>query len=228
MIGLSVIYKILSIGLSYPDEKLYSVLKGLLSESEQHFHGETGKSVSDLKKYISMNSQRISDIRSEYLRVFDIGGLISPYETEYLTEKISRKPFELADIAGFHYAFGFELNDEKENREAIDHIAVELEFMAILAWKEQYAQETGQEKHAGIVRDAQKKFLGAHLARWGFYYCQQVYELECDEWYKRIAKLLEAVLSLECERHGLDRALFSKDICRIPYTGIRGQDITCG
>ena len=35
----------------------------------------------------------------DYLSIFDLGREISSYETEYISEKLSRKPFELADIA---------------------------------------------------------------------------------------------------------------------------------
>jgi TorA maturation chaperone TorD len=74
------------------------------------------------------------------------------------------KSFELADIAGFYRAFGVEITPGTERP---DHIAVELEFMHLLAVKEVVAagREDGGE-HARICRDARATFFRDHLGRW--------------------------------------------------------------
>lgn len=138
--GLICLYKILSLGFSYPEEKNWIIIERILSESQNLFDGGMLENVGAFKEYFAKSRQKIEDIESEYLSIFDVGGKISPYETEYLTEKISRKPFELSDIAGFYNAFGFVVNENISNKEAVDHISVELEFMAILALKEEYAR----------------------------------------------------------------------------------------
>ncbi len=220
-------YKILSLGLSYPDEKNWAILEKLLMMDEIIFDDKMLSEMKRFKEYFLEKAHRIDDVKSEYLSIFDIGREISPYETEYMKEKVSRKPFELADIAGFYSAFGFHLDEDRNNKEALDHISVELEFMAILEWKEAYSRLERQQEHTRIVRDARIKFFKEHLATWGFFFCSQVQALEGDGFYQRLAKLLESVLKLDCERFGLDSSLFNKELSRDPYRGVRGDELTC-
>lgn len=221
------LYKILSLGFSYPEEKNWIMLEKMLSESERLLDGEILAKLKDFKNYLINNRDRIDNIKSEYLNIFDIGRKISPYETEYLTEKISRKPFELADISGFYSAFGFSINEDMTNKESADHISVELEFMAIIALKEEYARKAKQKDNENIVHDAGRKFLNDHLARWGFYYCRQIQELERGSFYKKLGSILESVLSIECDRYGLDASSFKKKIDRDLYEGVRDEVLAC-
>jgi TorA maturation chaperone TorD len=195
--------------------------------AEDLFEGEILSSLNSFKEYFIENRHRIEEIKSEYLSIFDVGRKISPYETEYMTEKLSRKPFELADIAGFYTAFGLNVTEEMRNKEALDHISIELEFMAILAWKEQCALENGQEENVAIVKDAKLKFFQEHLAKWGFFFCRQIYGLGGDGFFIRLARLLELVMILECKRYSLDASIFDKQISREPYKGVRIEKLTC-
>ncbi len=227
MVGLINLYKILSLGLSYPEEKNWDMIERQLTMAEDLFEGEILSSLVNFGEYFSENRRRIDEIKSEYLSIFDVGRKVSPYETEYMSEKVSRKPFELADIAGFYTAFGLSVNEEMRNKEALDHISIELEFMAILEWKEQYALEEGQEENADIVKDAKLKFLKEHLANWGILFCHQIYGLGGDGFFIRLARLLERVLILECKRYSLDTSLFDKEMSRDPYNGVRSEELTC-
>jgi DMSO reductase family type II enzyme chaperone len=226
--GMIYLYKILSLGLSYPDEKNRKGLEDLLSGSENQVEGYPSAALKDFKDYFTGNRHRTRDLESEYLRLFDMGGMISPYETEYLHEKISRKPFELADIAGFYQAFGFAVSDGPEQREPVDHMAVELEFMAILAFKEQHAEANRREDHLAIVREARKKFFDEHLAQWGFVYCSRIRDLACEEYYKRLGVLLERIMTMECARHGLDAAKYEKKMGGDFSRGVKDEEFACG
>ncbi len=227
MAGLIYLYKILSLGLAYPEENNWAMIERQFKMSEDLFEGELLSRLNSFKEYFNKNRHRIDDIKSEYLSIFDVGRKISPYETEYMTEKLSRKPFELADIAGFYTAFGLNVTEEMRNKEALDHISIELEFMAILAWKEQCALENGQEENVEIVKDAKLKFFQEHLAKWGFFFCRQIYGLGGDGLFIRLARLLELVLILECKRYSLDASIFDKQISREPYKGVRSEKLTC-
>jgi len=228
MTGRIYLYKTLSLGFAYPQEGNWMLFEGLLSACGDLPEGELSAALRDFKSTFLANRRRVRDMESEYLRIFDMGMLISPYETEYLHEKISRKPFELADIAGFYQAFGFDVGDGAEHREPVDHIAVELEFMALLAYKEHYAGENHQDDHLAIVREAQKKFLHEHLARWGFFYCSRIQEIECEEYYKHLGKVLHAVLTTACKTHELDVAGYEKEINRDAPSGTREEELSCG
>jgi TorA maturation chaperone TorD len=161
------------------------------------------------------------------MSVFDTGRKISPYATEYMAEKVSRKPFELADIAGFYKAFGFIVAEDSRNKESLDHISIELEFMAILTWKHEYAKNSNQEENLKIVHDARMAFVSDHLAKWGFFYCQQIGRLTGHEFYKRLAKLYKLLLTLECHRYSIDVSLMKRPMVKVPYNGARSDELTC-
>ncbi len=227
MVGLVHLYKILSLGLAYPEEQNWALIEKQITMSTDLFAGELAKKVERFRSCFSENRNNLRQIQSEYLAVFDVGRLISPYETEYITEKLSRKPFELADIAGFYTAFGFAVHDTRRNKESPDHISIELEFMAILEWKVRSAREKHEDENAAIVDDAKLKFLKDHLLKWGFFYCKRISVLDGNDFYKRLALIFELVLQIECERYGLDPTLFKKELHIDPFSGVRDEKLTC-
>jgi DMSO reductase family type II enzyme chaperone len=221
------LYKIASLGLSYPDREKWTMLEDLLAGTGAPIKGDSAAPLKAFRDCFIENKHRLVDMESEYLRIFDMGGLISPYETEYLREKISRKPFELADIAGFYEAFGFSTRDRSDQREPVDHVSAELEFMAILAFKEQHA-EANHRDHLATVREARKKFFDEHLAQWAFAYCGRIREIPCEAYYKRLGALLESIMTTECALQGLDAAKYERNRGADPATGSKEEEFACG
>lgn len=108
--------------------------------------------------------ERLNDLRSEFIDIFDRGRQSnSLYETEYGRARSLVKGGELVDIAGFYQAFGFELGEEGPHRDMVDHVAIELEFYALLLMKQQALTEAGDKEGVEIVLDARRKFLKDHL-----------------------------------------------------------------
>ncbi|MBI2392338.1 MAG: molecular chaperone TorD family protein [Deltaproteobacteria bacterium] len=102
-------------------------------------------------------------LRSTWLEVFEQGkDRVSLYETEYGRMRGMRKGNDLADIAGFYRAFALEL-DDVDVHEMLDHLAVELEFYAMLLSKQRWLAETGDVEGTEIVEDGRRKFLADHL-----------------------------------------------------------------
>ncbi len=227
MVGLIHLYKIISLGLAYPDEQNWTLLEKQLAMSATLFGGELAQRVETFKGSFFENRGDLERMQSEYLAIFDTGRLISQYETEYISEKVSRKPFELADIAGFYAAFGFGVHETRQNKEAIDHISIELEFLAILEWKAEYAHQKQDEENANIVIEAKQNFLKDHLLKWGFFYCKQIRALEGYDFYVRLSLIFEFLLHIECERYGLDPTLFEKEFEIDPFSGVRDEELTC-
>ncbi len=221
------LYKILSLGFSYPDEKNWEILERQFCIGKDLFNGELLSKLNDLEKCFKGNRQKIDDVRCDYMSAFDTGRKISPYETEYMTEKVSRKPFELADIAGFYKAFGFNIVKDAVNKESVDHISIELEFMAILTWKHEYARNENQDENLKIVHKARMAFIKDHLAKWGFFYCEQINRLTGYEFYKKLARLYKLVLTAECDRYSIDVSDMNRQIARDPYNGVRSDELTC-
>jgi putative dimethyl sulfoxide reductase chaperone len=113
----------------------------------------------------------LSALQAAHRHTFGMAGSLC-YETEYGLPHEYRQSQEMADIAGFYRAFGFNIGGGV--RERPDHIAVELEFMHTLALKEAYALEKGTPEQVEICQAAQAKFLEDHLGRWIELYAQAV------------------------------------------------------
>ena len=86
-----------------------------------------------------------------------------PYETEYGRRHVFGQSQELGDIRGFYEAFGIR---PRRGGERPDHVACELEFLALLAFKEATALATGDSERGVLCRDAAARFLGDHAGRW--------------------------------------------------------------
>jgi TorA maturation chaperone TorD len=145
--------------------------------------------IDDLDKYI---------LAAAHHRVFGHGvsGDCPPYEGEYGHPHIFQKTQSLADNAGFLEAFGLAPAPGLTDR--LDHIAVELEFLHVLAAKEAYALAHGHgEERLAIVRDATRKYLKDHLGRWAPAFAARLESKAQDGPYAALARLLAAFIAEE-------------------------------
>ena len=75
------------------------------------------------------------------------------------------QPHRLADIAAFYLVFGVEVGADAGERQ--DHLAVELEFMAVLTAQQANLLNTGSAGEGVYTcRQAQAVFMRDHLGRW--------------------------------------------------------------
>ncbi len=86
-----------------------------------------------------------------------------PYETEYGRRHVFGQAQELGDVSGFYGAFGLR---PAPGGERPDHLACELEFLAVVALKEAYALSREDAAPAEVARAAAAAFLRDHLGRW--------------------------------------------------------------
>jgi nitrate reductase assembly molybdenum cofactor insertion protein NarJ len=161
-----------SIVTTYPDAAYVENIK-LLLDDDSLSNGLDENSVNKLTQLRAQladligNPEQLADLCSEYIDRFDRGrDLNSLYETEYGRSRAMVKGNELADIAGFYRAFGFETGGDGVKAEMHDHVAVELEFYALLAFKTFALNNAGNAEGVEIVLDARRKFLRDHLARY--------------------------------------------------------------
>ena len=102
-------------------------------------------------------------LQEEHRRAFGLTGSLC-YETEYGLPDEFRQSQEMADIAGFYYAFGFRPGGARHERP--DHLGLQLEFLYVLSLKEAAAAEQRIEEHVEVCIEARKSFLNDHLGRW--------------------------------------------------------------
>jgi nitrate reductase assembly molybdenum cofactor insertion protein NarJ len=167
--------------------------------------------------------KELDELRSEYIDLFDRGKQVnSLYETEYGRERALVKGNELVDISGFYHAFGFEMGGDGVQAEMIDHVAVELEFYALLLLKSELLNESSDSDGVEIVLDARKKFLKSHLGRFIGAICERPGVMD-SSFYSTVFQYCKDVVSAECDRLGVEVE---------PESWISGQpevsEITCG
>ncbi len=86
-----------------------------------------------------------------------------PYETEFGRRHVFGQSQELGDIRGFYEAFGVR---PRPGGERPDHVACEIEFLALLVLKEAIAVAGADEQRVGLCRGAMRSFLQDHPGRW--------------------------------------------------------------
>jgi TorA maturation chaperone TorD len=123
----------------------------------------------------------------------------TPYETEWLGAAGDLLQFhQISDVAAFYRGFGLDLSPECDER--ADHLSVELAFLHFLCVKEAYAIEGGLEDLVALTCDAERKFLGEHVARWAPAFCARLERMDGDGPLGRAARFLRAWLADECRR----------------------------
>jgi TorA maturation chaperone TorD len=134
-------------------------------------------------------------IRDEHVRLF-VKGDAAPYETSYdaLPSGPQRfgGPQQLADIAGFYSAFGFQVA-----RERPDHVAAEMEYVALLCVKEAFARLAREDDGAVVCAEARGKFIAEHLGPWLPSFRQQVEKSARHPYFTSLAALLMSLVETD-------------------------------
>jgi len=148
----------------------------------------------------------LAQLQSDHRRVF--GHIESspcpPYETRYGSRHLFQQTQQLSDIAGFYRAFGLDLSDGAHERP--DHLAIELEFLHFLSFKEAYALEHHGPEQVELCRDAEAKFLKEHLLPWAPSFAKRLQSAAGGGFYKQLGTLMAAFLSAEASRWGCSPA----------------------
>lgn len=150
-----------------------------------------------------LEAAEVGELRRAYERTFEASGGLrcSPHETAHTADTPGhalRRTFELADVAGFYRAFGVE---PTPGGERVDHVAVELEFMHLLAAKEAVGRlEEGEGEHLQVCREASRSFLRDHLARFTPRLARRLADEADDPVYALAGAVLEAFVAGDAAR----------------------------
>lgn len=216
-------YRFLSDALLYPtDNWLEDVpaLEPILRELESQ-DPPSSRGTLFLPEFYSLS---LAELQLEYRRALGVTGSLC-YETEYGLPHEFRQSQELADIAGFYNAFGFRVGGQV--RERPDHLAMELEFMYVLAIKEAHAAagNPGRADDASICADAQRKFLRDHLGRWVNLFAERVTKNTPDGVYQQLAAFAVAFVRADAERMGAE--VQARSLTQVLPTP-PPEDLVCG
>ena len=138
-------------------------------------------------------------LASEYIRLFAGNAACHPNETAYGdARRIAGRSHELADINGYYSAFGVQASPVAP--QLPDHIASEIEFLAVLLVKEAYALTRRRRAQATLTRHAARSFLAQHLGRWSATFAASLRETSTEPAYRALASAIEQSVAGECRR----------------------------
>jgi TorA maturation chaperone TorD len=117
------------------------------------------------------------------------------YESAYCPGGIFRQADVMADVAGFYRAHGLVLGERE--RERLDHIATEFEFMSLLARKQAYALLSLTTEAVDECVRSQRHFLRDHVGVWAVAFAQRLQVHAADSPYEAVGRLTQLWLADE-------------------------------
>lgn len=149
-------------------------------------------------------------LEPQFHRLFTGQHRCSPHQTEYGPGRSVRKAVELADIAGFYRAFGLAI--DQADPEMVDHLSLELDFLAHVGFKLRYAALRGWRQQAEICDHAYREFWQDHLRQWvGVFFAQLEQVAEPEGFYRSVARFGSRLVATELSRLGLQAGAWQLD-----------------
>ena len=177
-------YKLLADCYHLPDEQLVKTLNNLDTSG--------GGIFLDLAKHIPGTSD-IDSLLLDYTKLFlgPYGALAPPYGSVYL-ENMNRVMGNSTIDAKHRYAQeGLSIN----LKEAPDHIAIELEYMYFLVFKEIEAAKNQDPGAATCYQQKQRDFLEAHLGGWVSDFTSKIEAKAQTDFYKNLARITRSFIN---------------------------------
>lgn len=151
----------------------------------------------------SLTSYTDEELAVEYARLFvgPFGLKAPPYGSVYLDgERTVMGPSTMETIRVYE---GEGLAKDEGFHELPDHIAVELEFMYFLIYREAEALERGESARAEAYRRKREDFHSRYLDKWAPQFCNRIKEETDNGFYSALADCLAALIKeRECVRTG--------------------------
>lgn len=118
----------------------------------------------ELDHYGQEASSEALTLAQEYAYLYRRRAQVPLTESSYGIDLTFARTREMADVASYYAAFGFELADGAG--EMPDHLSVQLEFLGVLFFKEAYARDMGWTEQVEISLELRKNYLTDHLTGW--------------------------------------------------------------
>ena len=170
-------YKLLSECYYPPDEKLIEILNGL-EKSRGRLHSEIARNVPELTD--------IESLKIDYSKLF-VGPyrlFAPPYGSVYLEDTRRIMGNSTMDVMNKYREEGLDIGI----KEIPDHIAIELEFMYLLIFKQVEAIRNSNSENAVSYLRKQKAFLESHLGLWVSEFASNIEANGQTEFYKNLAR----------------------------------------
>lgn len=137
----------------------------------------------------------------DYARLFvgPFGVLAPPYGSVYLEGERRVMGGSTIHVRDTYREEGLDMSEDCH--EAPDHVAVELEFMHFLAFKEAEAAARGDLPEAERYQQKQKEFLERHLGAWVSAFTDLIKSHAETEFYRNLAECTRILLNSQVKRN---------------------------
>lgn len=175
---------------------------------DMHYRVATGNEKVDeahrlLATYLSgIWEHTITELAADYMRVFFGHGYNGhaaayPFESVYSSERRLLMQDARDEVLALYRAAGLE--KQESWKEGEDHMALELEYMQILAQRTADALESDNEPQAVKLVRSQKNFLEDHLSGWAPLLSEQMQRFAQTDFYKGLALLTDGFVETDYE-----------------------------
>lgn len=166
------------------------------------FRAPTADGLSELRRLLPMLPEDVRDEAAlttmpldvwerEFHRVLGPSGLPSCESSFDLAALAGRGPL-LATIGGFYQAFAYE--GGARDGEVPDHVSVELDFLAYLAFKGAFAADANLTEELDVTTQAYDAFLRDHLGFWIAPFLESLAATDSEP-YRRVAAWMQATFT---------------------------------
>ena len=142
-------------------------------------------------------AQDLETLLVDYARLF-LGppeALAKPYGSCWLSGESTLMQDSTMTVLQLYQEAGFEIGDEF--MEAPDHVAVELEFLYLITFRQNEAQRAGLADVRSNWEDLERVLLGEHLGKWIGPFAAAVKAGAQTEFYRQLAELTERLVRTE-------------------------------
>ncbi|MBX3128137.1 MAG: molecular chaperone TorD family protein [Polyangiaceae bacterium] len=179
-------YRLLALGLAYPEpESLGRALadaRALLPEL-----------VEPLLAHVD------DELVGEHVRLLVTSVPVSPHEGSF---RVCDRGSLLGQLAALYELFGARVGGRE--REASDHIAVQLEFCALLCIKQALAADRGDAEQLEIARRARRVLLEEHLGPFGVAFGERLAVAAMHPFYEVLGELIVDFISADADALGVE------------------------
>jgi len=145
----------------------------------------------------AFEAQDLQTLLVDYTRLFlgPIDALAKPYGSCWLPAQAPTEDNPPPVVLAIYNEGGFDIDDEFQ--ELPDHIAVELEFLYLLAFTQNQARQAGDNEALANSEHLQKRFLDEHLGAWIGPFTAAVKSGARTAFYRELAALTARFVSLQ-------------------------------
>jgi TorA maturation chaperone TorD len=147
----------------------------------------------------AFEEQALQELLVDYTRLFlgPVQALAQPYASVWLSGQNQLMQAPTLDVMALYDQAGFEV--DAEFKELPDHVAVELEFLYLLLWRENEARAAGNAGALAGIASVKRALLDQHLGLWLGPFLLAMHEGAQTVFYETLAQVTERFARLAAE-----------------------------